>query len=86
MGFLQEQGADAAPKWTPISERLPDCPPDEFIDVFCTVRFGSARRWVQSLSFHNGKWFYPGTMTRCSLEILAWMPETQPAPWKGEAE
>lgn len=81
-----EQGKkDAAPKWIPVNEGLPNIPSDKFIDVYCTVGYDSTKKWTQELTYHDGAWYYPSpSMTICTLDVYAWMPKVEPEPWKGE--
>ena len=67
---------DAAPKWTPVSEGLPD----ENKDVLVTVVFPDGQEEVGTLSLDKGKWTN-GYFSYNDV-VTAWMPK--PKPYEGE--
>ena len=83
-----EQGkADAAPKWIPCSERLPE----EGRGVLITKEPLKIQGYKQevikakrSADPRSGKveWWSPELGTLADKEVLAWMEK--PEPWKGE--
>lgn len=65
---------DAVPKWTPVSEVLPE----ENKEVLVTAVFSNGEKEVGRLSLVKGKW----TNDFFNYDVIAWMP--LPEPFKEE--
>lgn len=80
-GFTEgyEEGQkDAAPKWTPVSEGLPE----ENKEVLVTVVFSDIQTEVGTLCLHKGKWTN-GDFNYNDV-VTAWMP--LPKPYEEEKD
>ena len=76
-GYYQGE-KDAAPKWTPVSEGLPD----ENEDVLVTAVFSDGQKEVGTLSLNKGKW--TNGYFSYNDAVTAWMPKPKPYEDKKE--
>lgn len=77
-----EEIPPAQPKWIPVTEQ----PPEDFTDVLVClhdIRCGCEDKYyITSAYMERGHWEMTLNTEICDLEVVAWMPQLLPPPYR----